>query len=615
MAGVLRRRWRRAGTIAVGMVVASWLGLAPARAQFFSPGALAKPHAALEGLDNCLRCHNESRGLSPSGCLGCHNELAPSIKAATGLHGRMTAEKRTACESCHPDHRGRDFALLDWAGGRSRFDHAQTGWRLEGVHARTDCEQCHQRGLIAVPSVLQALRATPKRNTYLGLSPRCASCHFDEHRGQVGTNCQSCHTAARWKPAPGFEHTRTAFPLRGKHATVACAKCHPTLNDEDAESAGVLKPASAQFMEMKPIDHQTCASCHADPHDGKLGPACANCHSETSWRSVVVKRDAEPSFHENTRFPLRGGHIGVACRSCHGPFPGQRARYQNLPFSRCSDCHQDAHVGQLAAAGRKPAGDCERCHDVNGFAPARFELEQHANTAFPLEGAHAATACRDCHALDDRLAARVPAAVRRLLRGAHRPLEISLAVLRPRERPDDCAGCHADPHGGQFLQGAQRKDCRACHGTDSFHALKFEHSRQSRFPLEGAHVTVACRSCHRPERLQANAPATIRYKGLPVTCAGCHADEHQGQFDGARATDCASCHRSTTFTETLFSHGEARFTPFALRGKHASLTCDRCHPSVEVASKVSTVWYRGVPTACAGCHVDFHRGDFRGLAP
>jgi hypothetical protein len=607
MAGEIARRRRHADAIGCGLVLFAFLSSAlpagRARAQMFSPGPLARPHAALEGLDKCLRCHSDTSALSPAGCLGCHTELAPSLKAGTGFHGRLPTAKKDACQDCHPDHRGRDFPLIDWPGGRKAFDHARAGWRLEGAHARATCESCHRQAQTAGSA------------TYLGLTTRCSSCHFDEHRGQLGADCQRCHNETKWMPAPGFDHGRVGFALRGKHIGIACAKCHPSMPEEsgreESASAQILKPVAATFMQMKPIDHRTCESCHSDPHQGKLGPACSNCHTDSGWLVLAIKRQVDSSFHDQTQYPLRGGHIGVPCRSCHGPSPGKPARYKGLPSSRCADCHQDGHVGQLAAGRKGASPDCSSCHTVDGFSPPRFEVEQHATTRFPLDGGHAVTACRGCHALDDHLAAKVPSGVRRLLRLEKRPLEVSLAVMRPPERPGACADCHADAHAGQFAE-VKGHDCGGCHVPDSFHRLKFDHARQSRFPLEGAHAALACSSCHTSERTPAGQ-TVVRYKPLPITCAGCHADEHQGQF-GVRP-DCAGCHRATTFKETTFSHEDRRFTEFSLGGKHATVPCASCHARVDVAPGVRAVWYRGVPTACGGCHVDFHHGDFRGLQP
>ena len=66
-----------------------------------------------------------------------------------------------------------------------------------------------------------------------------------------------------------------------------------------------------------------------------------------------------------------------------------------VKHDRCTDCHKDPHPGPPARVAE--AGRCERCHDVNGFRPARFGLEEHAKTGYPLAGAHLAVACDACH--------------------------------------------------------------------------------------------------------------------------------------------------------------------------------------------------------------------------
>ena len=374
---------------------------------------------------------------------------------------------------------------------------------------------------------------------------------------------------------------------------------------------------------MKPIEHRTCASCHRDPHEGKLGPACANCHSERGWG--VLSRSEESWTPRSTTRP--DTPTGRSHRSGMPELPRAVPRpagsLQGISLSRCSDCHQDAHVGQLAGG----AGGCEACHTTMTFSPPSFESEQHAQTAFPLLGAHAAVACRACHPIDARLPGRVSADVRKLLHAEKRPVTVSLAVLRRRERPDACAACHSDPHAGQFAAETREDGCAHCHQTESFHALTFDHGRDSRFPLDGAHATAACGACHRVQALSPKATPTIQYKGLSLVCNGCHADEHQGQFErieartpGAApkaraAADCGFCHATTSFKETLFTHADVRFTGFVLRGKHAELTCQRCHERVEVAPGLKATRYRGLPTDCQGCHVDFHKGSFGGLAP
>jgi hypothetical protein len=596
--------------------IAACAALVPAGvalAQFFSPGPLARAHRGLEGLERCSKCHQEQKGLSAKLCLDCHTELAARVSKGQGLHGRMPATDRDACQNCHPDHRGLDFPIVEWEGGRDKLDHRRTGWPLEGAHAKARCDDCHEKQLIVDGSVRRMLDKQPKATTYLGLSERCESCHFDEHRGQVGRDCAKCHDQKAWKPEPGFDHQKTAYPLLGKHAQVTCAKCHPTATDDNFAANARPRPRAPTYVTMKPIEHKSCQSCHEDPHKGELGAACASCHSEVGWKIIKTDRGKDTGFHDKTRYPLRGGHIGVPCQSCHGPFPGQPAKFKGLAFGACTDCHQDAHFGQIKPTPPAKAPACDRCHTVNGFVPVRFELEQHATTHFPLEGAHASVACRECHPLDGRLATQSSA-------GAHKPPAhrarralFSLAVLRPAKSPLDCAGCHEDVHRAQFSREEKPTECSTCHKTTSFSDLKFDHDKQSRFPLTGKHAQTACGGCHKPEKPRAGA-AFVRYRPLASACGGCHTDVHQGQFLSA-GRDCDFCHETKDFKHTLFDHNQRRFTSFALEGKHAAVKCSGCHPEVHVTESISTVRYRPLPRACEDCHVDFHHGAFRGFEP
>jgi len=38
-------------------------------------------------------------------------------------------------------------------------------------------------------------------------------------------DCAECHRPDRWRLAR-FDHDQTAWPLRGRHFTTACASCH-----------------------------------------------------------------------------------------------------------------------------------------------------------------------------------------------------------------------------------------------------------------------------------------------------------------------------------------------------------------------------------------------------
>ncbi|MGZ6142113.1 MAG: cytochrome c3 family protein [Myxococcales bacterium] len=539
-------------------------------ADLLSPGPLAKAHADLEGIKNCTKCHEAGEQVSDKKCLDCHKELQPQLAKGTGFHGHIPPAQRT-CNSCHHEHQGRDFALIEW--DKKKFDHARTGVALKGKHAPLDCAKCHDARRVQDPAV-KAL----KRETFLGQPTACSACHFDEHRGQEGLDCAKCHNEQSWKPAPGFVHAKTEFALRGAHQKVECLKCHA--QEKDAKAPGFPPPVHEAFSRFKPVAHARCTDCHKDPHDGKLGADCERCHVEESWATMKTAT-GERAFHEKTRFPLRGAHAQVGCKECHGPWPGRKAIFKNMKFQACLDCHEDAHEGQLKQAA------CERCHDVISFKPARFEAKDHAQTKYPLLGAHLAVGCAQCHPQDKRLEARAPK-------------KASFFLFHPDSAR--CESCHQDPHKGQL-----KKACAACHEVSSFHAVKLDHDKETRFALAGAHRKVACASCH-----FADAGGVTRYTPLPMTCAACHPDPHAGQF--GVPSDCARCHQADDFRKTLFVHAEP-YTKYALTGKHRDVACEKCHAAAQVAPGRKAARYRGTPTACESCHADFHKGAFAGFEP
>jgi hypothetical protein len=598
-----------------------------ARADVFSPGPLSRAHTNLEGLPNCTKCHVAGEQLSEARCLECHSELRARVAEGRGLHGRIPKAER-ACERCHHEHQGREFALVDWGdGGRKGFDHARAGFALRGAHRKVDCARCHDRRLVSDPAVASVLAKAPDRATLLGAPQACVACHFDEHRGQLGADCARCHGEERWRPAARFDHVRTAYRLDGAHAKVRCDRCHPR---EDAAAPANVAPRTppvdaARAVKYRGVAFATCTDCHKDPHVGRFGAACQRCHVVESWRKVTAAA-AERAFHEKTRYPLRGAHATAACDACHPPAGEGKRRYRGLAFARCEDCHADAHLGQLAAVEpppRSPAGprvraaattppatkgpSCERCHGLDAWLPARFELEDHVTATYPLDGAHRTVGCAKCHPRDPALEKRFPAAERQRLAQRKRPVRVSLArLLVP--KASDCRTCHADPHRGQ-LDGRMGGDgCVACHATASWRQVRFDHAK-SRFPLTGKHAQAACASCHRRD-----AAGGTYDRPLPLACAGCHLDPHAGQLARAGETDCARCHETGGWKAPLrFAHAPP-FTAFTLDGKHRGLACDKCHPAVRVgagAGARDVRRYRPLPTACAACHVDVHKGAFR----
>lgn len=250
--------------------------------------------------------------------------------------------------------------------------------------------------------------------------------------------CSACHTPDGWKlsgAASGtgaFDHSKTGFPLSGRHRRAGCTDCH-------APGRRVSR---------------LCTSCHLDEHQARLGQDCDRCHSAVGWfdrRAIDI--------HRLTRLPLSGMHAVTACVDCH-----QRrgeSEYSNIP-AECFACHEDdyrradvhpSHVG-TATSPAFPR-QCERCHRSSAWTPAFVDLSsigagfsaqrqplissQH-DLAFPITfGKHRGAPCESCHA--ER---RSSANVRCTGCHAHGPLRLR-AVHRTAVPAGDgraCLSCH-----------------------------------------------------------------------------------------------------------------------------------------------------------------------------
>ena len=470
---------------------------AAARGQI-SPGPLARPHERLEGALQCVKCHAGGGGRvggkeeMTAKCVDCHKEIAWLDERKRGLHARVIAQR---CASCHPEHAGKEFALVSWpdGGAAERFNHARAGWTLDGAHARTACSDCHKPAF-RVSQAARLSQRPPQTAGWVGLETRCAACHEDVHQGKLGSTCSRCHTTTSFTTInrTSFDHDRTRYPLRGRHAAVACEKCHDFSGGQVARN-----PTFA-----------TCTACHTpDPHAGTATLAgrvvdCASCHSVEGWQpsSYTVAQ------HRLTRYPLEGRHQQARCSGCHVKTPGSAAVVAMRPVTTdCVSCHVDAHDRKYAR--------CVDCHDLGGFRPSKVDVRAHAQYRFPLAGAHRAVVCSACHAEMRR--APVTSTLTAVAAWSGPPLRFTGPA-------GGCAGCHQSAHGTQFAARPDRGACESCHDVDAFKpARRFDHNRDAAFSLKGAHAAVPCARCHRSARGPDGKPVVI-YRPVPTACEACH---------------------------------------------------------------------------------------------
>lgn len=453
---------------------------------------------------NCLQCHNttdwkaarfdHSRTRFPLtgahlevGCQKCHT---PSVNGTL----RYTGLKFDQCAACHSDpHRGAFEQKCESCHSTSawrqttftaRFDHASTKFPLLGKHASLRCDTCHRGDDFKTPIAHQF----------------CADCHKDYHNGQFakradGGNCESCHTVDGFKSATfGLDaHSRTGFPLRGKHATIPCAQCH--------------KPAGQATLFL--VKFASCIDCHQDVHQGQFAGhpyanRCEQCHNEDGFHPSTFTL----ARHQQIRFALGGGHMAVACNECHKPAPGAQLVPYHFAGLSCTTCHADPHRGQFAArmvqigSGGSALG-CEACHSTERWQDvSRFD---HETTKFRLAGAHRAVACAECH--------RPPS------------LERTLMNVDFRAAPLVCEQCHEDPHDAQFARGSTTH-CADCHTSAKWRPSLFDHEKTA-FSLKGAHQNVRCASCHTNVRL-VEGRKVLFYKPAPTKCDACHGNVAAG---------------------------------------------------------------------------------------
>jgi len=107
-----------------------------ARAQLLSPGQLARSHAAIDSETSCGSCHLEGKRLSQDLCLRCHEKVGKALSESRGYHAHLIRSSGKPCEACHPDHQGREFALIRWDPQKNNFHHEDTGWPLRGATKR-----------------------------------------------------------------------------------------------------------------------------------------------------------------------------------------------------------------------------------------------------------------------------------------------------------------------------------------------------------------------------------------------------------------------------------------------------------------------------------------------
>jgi hypothetical protein len=532
----------------------------------------------------CESCHtNGNYQLTYTDCYSCH--AADFAKPTNPNH--VTAAFSHACETCH--------TTIVWK--PSTFSHSTTKFPLTGTHVTTPCQSCHING-----------------NYKLAYSD-CYSCHATDFAVPTNPNhvtasfshvCETCHTTTVWKPST-FSHSSTKLPLTGAHVTTPCQSCHTNGNYKLAYTDCYACHA-AEFAKPTNPNHLTANFSHA----------CETCHTTTVWKPSTFS-------HSATKFPLTGTHIATACQACH-----TNGNYQ-LVYTDCYPCHTTDFARPVNPNHVTGMLDhrCETCHSTTAWLPSTFN---HGSTRFALTGTHVTTPCQSCHvngnyklvytdcyschaadfakpANPNHVAANFSHAcetchtttvwkpstfnhstTKFALTGTHAATPCQSCHVNGNYQLayTNCYQCHAADFAGatnpNHAAGNFSQNCQTCHNTTAWQPATFDHNT-TKLPLTGAHVAVACQTCH----------TNGNYQLVYSTCYQCHASDFTGATNpnhvaGNFSQSCQTCHTTTAWRPATFNHST---TKFALTGAHLAVPCQTCHTGGN---------YQLVYTNCYQCH-------------
>ena len=468
--------------------------------------------------DVCIDCHTIPTDYAIFSCIDCHehNNKNEVDNQHQGVQGYIY--ESNACYDCHPTGEK-----------EGAFNHSLSNFPLTGAHIGLDCQQCHENGYINTPV-------------------ECVACHQQNYNESTNpnhqalslpTDCESCHTTnPNWEPASFSIHNQF-YELIGAHASISdnCNDCHNgDYNNTPVQCFGC---------------HESNYSEATNPNhiDAGISTECEPCHNPIAWTPSTFN-------HATTGFELLGQHATIQCSACHvGTTIGLD--------SQCFSCHEADYNAAPNHLSQNFPTNCEICHNATGWSEVTFN---HANTNFPLTGAHQNVDCTSCHETGYTGTTTV------------------------------CYDCHQTVYAQSTNPDHQAlslpTDCESCHTTNpGWEPASFPIHNQF-YELIGAHASISenCIDCHNGN-----------YNNTPNTCFGCHESAYNNANDPPHqqlnfSQDCLECHNQNSWTPANFNHN---FYP--LSGNHNNVNCNECHSQTAYQPQ------------CISCHLqDFLEGHNSG---
>lgn len=314
------------------------------------------------------------------------------------------------------------------------------------------------------------------------------------------------------------------------------------------------------------------------PHGEQFLTNCADCHTAESWEISFDHWEKAAFSHDQTTFPLTGGHTLTDCRFCHETLVFEEAK------TSCVSCHEDLHRMTVGS-------DCARCHSTDNWLVDQI-TELHQENGFPLLGMHAQISCDECHQ--------------------------SASDLEFTRIGNACINCHREDYEAttspNHVAGGYSTDCVECHDLAAF-GWQAQGTNHDFFPLVRGHDISDCNLCH----------TNGTFRNTPTDCVACHQDDFNSTSNPNHSAlsfsnDCAQCHSlNPDWMPAEYRSHDNDFFPI-YSGTHqgewsdcmdchqnlanyAEFTCISCHRNPSTDAKHTGVGgYVYASTACLACH-------------
>jgi hypothetical protein len=535
------------------------------------------------------------------------------------------------------------------------FDHAATGFTLDGNHANLDCESCHVGAVFdELPTQCNQCHdgvfAPGQSSTHIPTTENCDVCHttngFTEgsailmdHSVLGSQRCVGCHDGV----------TATGKPASHPPTTDLCEACHstntwiPYLQVDHDQVIGTCESCHNNILAQgKPATHistlQDCVFCHNTTswvvpifdHSTVVGQSCVSCHDgiQASGKSPmhINTTDNCQFCHNSVSWlpPIAVDHNQVigSCASCHNGInaPGKPPNHISTT-DNCDACHETGvtFAPVVTVDHAEVIGVCSSCHN-NIDAPGKTVT--HIPTV---------EECNACHSTVAWLPATLPGGVpdhslfvgncinchNGVTAGGKSPAHINTTDL--------CDTCHQPAPALWAPVAASAVDhsqvigtCVSCHNNISAPGKGPNH----------INTTDACDACHLPGPTPwaPVAASSVDHNEVLGLCSSCHDNiiaTGKGPTHVQTTAECDACHNTQAWVPATGGTGgvpdHSTFAPGSCSschdgvnasGKHAthinsSDMCDACHqpfPANWAPVAAAAVDHNEVLGTCASCH-------------